>query len=427
MLDLSNRNSASTKRFEPTCSLALATAKDAPQPLAVRPARLGAVRRNHRPRRILLDADRDGDFAAPRRRDGGSLRRRCRVARIRGRSGDQSKSSSTRLSRRGCTRRSTLRRTFSRRRRSAFGIALLNFRRGRSSPISLPILTFPLTFPLILAPLFFLAPHSATRQPEAAALFRRMRQHVGERGKAIIGVDLRKDVGILIAAYNDRRGVTAEFNLNLLRRINRELEGDFPIEAFAHEARWNERESAIEMHLVSRKPQAVSVAGWSFAFAESETIHTETCRKFDVAGFAHAAHRSGWRVDRIWSDPAELFAVFGMYARRGRCSEPHHFSLNGRASTTKLQVDAPDRTSSRARRRKVDARVNNRRSPRSATWAAQNRNIVSRLPPDRPPVDARQEEGCCLWRCVIRWTRCTCDLKAPIMRVAASWNMLLAT
>ena len=152
------------------------------------------------------------------------------------------------------------------------------------------------------------------RQPEAAALFCRMRQHVGERGKAIIGVDLRKDVGILIAAYNDRRGVTAEFNLNLLRRINRELEGDFPIEAFAHEARWNERESAIEMHLVSRKPQAVSVAGWSFAFAESETIHTETCRKFDVAGFAHAAHRSGWRVDRIWSDPAELFAVFGMYA-----------------------------------------------------------------------------------------------------------------
>jgi dimethylhistidine N-methyltransferase len=152
------------------------------------------------------------------------------------------------------------------------------------------------------------------RRPEAAALLRRMRQHVGARGKAIIGIDLRKDVGTLIAAYNDRRGVTAEFNLNLLRRINRELEGDFPIEAFAHEARWNERGSAIEMHLVSRKPHAVCVAGQSFAFAESETIHTETCRKFDVAGFAQAAQRSGWRVDRIWSDPAELFAVFGVYA-----------------------------------------------------------------------------------------------------------------
>jgi dimethylhistidine N-methyltransferase len=149
---------------------------------------------------------------------------------------------------------------------------------------------------------------------DAAALLRRMRKHVGERGKAIIGVDLRKNVETLIAAYDDRRGVTAEFNLNLLARINRELEGDFAIDAFAHEARWNERESAIEMHIVSRKPQVVSVAGMSYVFAEGETIHTETCRKFDVAGLTHAAQRSGWRVDRIWSDPAELFAVFGLRA-----------------------------------------------------------------------------------------------------------------
>jgi dimethylhistidine N-methyltransferase len=150
---------------------------------------------------------------------------------------------------------------------------------------------------------------------EAAALLRRMRQHVGERGKAIIGVDLRKDVQTLIAAYDDRRGVTAEFNLNLLARINRELKGDFPLEMFAHEARWNERESAIEMHLVSLKPQVVSVAGRSFAFAQGETIHTESCRKFEVAGFTHAAQRSGWRVAAIWSDPAELFAVFGLHAQ----------------------------------------------------------------------------------------------------------------
>jgi L-histidine Nalpha-methyltransferase len=152
------------------------------------------------------------------------------------------------------------------------------------------------------------------RQPEAAALLRRMRKHVGERGKAIIGVDLRKDVETLIAAYDDKRGVTAEFNLNLLARINRELEGDFALDAFAHEARWNERESAIEMHLVSRKPQVVSVASHSFAFAQGETVHTETCRKFEVAGFAHAAQRSGWRLATIWTDPAELFAVFGLDA-----------------------------------------------------------------------------------------------------------------
>ncbi len=149
---------------------------------------------------------------------------------------------------------------------------------------------------------------------DAAALLRRMRAHVGARGKAIIGIDLRKDVGALIAAYDDKRGVTADFNLNLLTRVNRELGGDFALDAFAHEARWNERDSAIEMHLVSLKPQIVSAAGSSFAFAEGETIHTETCRKFDAAGFAFAAQRCGWRVEKLWSDAAELFAVFGLSA-----------------------------------------------------------------------------------------------------------------
>ncbi len=152
--------------------------------------------------------------------------------------------------------------------------------------------------------------------PDARALLRRMREHVGHSGKAIIGVDLRKDIQTLIAAYDDKQGVTAEFNLNLLVRINRELSGDFALDAFAHEARWNERESAIEMHIVSRRAQVVSVAGRSFSFAQGETIHTETCRKFDVAGLAHSAQRSGWRVDKIWSDPAELFAVFGLSAEQ---------------------------------------------------------------------------------------------------------------
>jgi dimethylhistidine N-methyltransferase len=152
------------------------------------------------------------------------------------------------------------------------------------------------------------------RAPEAAALLKRMRKHVGRRGGAIVGVDLRKDVDVLIAAYDDRQGVTAAFNLNLLARINRELEGDFALQSFAHEARWNERESAIEMHLVSLRPQVVSVAGAGFAFAQGETIHTETCRKFDIAGFTDAAQRSGWRVDRVWTDPAALFAIFGLRA-----------------------------------------------------------------------------------------------------------------
>jgi dimethylhistidine N-methyltransferase len=151
---------------------------------------------------------------------------------------------------------------------------------------------------------------------DAAALLHRMRDHVGARGAAIIGVDLRKDLKTLIAAYDDREGVTAQFNLNLLARINRELSGDFALDAFAHEARWNERESAIEMHIVSRADQVAQAGGRRFAFARGETIHTETCRKFDVASFAHAAQRSGWRVDEVWSDPEKLFAVFGMRAER---------------------------------------------------------------------------------------------------------------
>ncbi len=149
---------------------------------------------------------------------------------------------------------------------------------------------------------------------EAAALMRRMRKHVGSQGTAIIGVDLRKSVETLIAAYDDKRGVTAEFNLNLLARINRELEADFAHDAFAHEARWNESELAIEMRLVSLRPQVVSVAGRSFAFAQGETIHTETCRKFEVPGFTEAARRCGWRVAKIWSDPGQLFAVIGLHA-----------------------------------------------------------------------------------------------------------------
>lgn len=151
---------------------------------------------------------------------------------------------------------------------------------------------------------------------EAAALLRRMCGHVGRQGKAIIGVDLRKDIRTLIAAYDDRDGVTAAFNVNLLARANRELEGNFALECFAHEARWNERESAIEMHLVSRKPQLVSVAGRSFAFAEGETIHTESSRKYDIPGFTEVAQHAGWRVVAVWSDPADRFAVFGLDSER---------------------------------------------------------------------------------------------------------------
>jgi dimethylhistidine N-methyltransferase len=149
---------------------------------------------------------------------------------------------------------------------------------------------------------------------ETAAFLRRVRRHVGWRGAAIIGIDLKKDVETLLAAYDDREGVTAAFNLNLLARINRELGGDFPLDHFVHQARWNEAESAIEMHLVSLREQVVTVDGRAFAFRAGETIHTESSRKYDVRGFIDVVRDGSWRVSAIWSDSDRRFAVFGLDA-----------------------------------------------------------------------------------------------------------------
>ncbi|MBV8651321.1 MAG: L-histidine N(alpha)-methyltransferase [Alphaproteobacteria bacterium] len=147
---------------------------------------------------------------------------------------------------------------------------------------------------------------------EAAAFLRRLRRLVGAEGRAIIGVDLRKDRETLIAAYDDREGVTAEFDLNLLVRVNRELDGNFALDRFRHRARWNERESAVEMHLESLAAQTVTVAGRRFDFDAGETIHTESSRKYDVDDFAAFAGENGWRPARVWTDERCFFAVFGL-------------------------------------------------------------------------------------------------------------------
>lgn len=149
---------------------------------------------------------------------------------------------------------------------------------------------------------------------ETAAFLRQMRRHAGRLGSAIVGVDLRKSLDVLLPAYDDREGVTAAFNLNLLHRINRELDADFAPEQFRHEARWNEAESAIEMHLVSRRAQTACVAGRDFHFGDGESIHTESSRKYDAAGFGAAAQRAGWAVHRTWTDAEQRFAVFGLKA-----------------------------------------------------------------------------------------------------------------
>jgi dimethylhistidine N-methyltransferase len=147
---------------------------------------------------------------------------------------------------------------------------------------------------------------------EVATFLQRLRRQVGFGGKAIIGVDMKKPLDVLIPAYDDRAGVTAQFNLNLLARINRELDGDFVLERFTHSARWNEAESAIEMHLVSLASQTVTVSDRSFDFDPGESIHTESSRKYDVQGFTALANANGWRVDRAWHDEHDYFSVFGL-------------------------------------------------------------------------------------------------------------------
>jgi dimethylhistidine N-methyltransferase len=147
---------------------------------------------------------------------------------------------------------------------------------------------------------------------EAAAFLLRMRTHVSESGRAVIGADLRKPLDSLLPAYDDAAGVTAKFNLNILTRINRELSGNFRPEMFRHVARWNERQAAVEMHLVSQCPQSVIVSGRKFCFRAGESIHTESSRKFEIAGFEELARESGWRVERVWTDEAAQFALFGL-------------------------------------------------------------------------------------------------------------------
>lgn len=149
-------------------------------------------------------------------------------------------------------------------------------------------------------------------EAEAGAFLRRVRAHVGAAGKAVIGIDLRKPVETLIAAYDDTRGITAQFNKNLLVRLNRELGGTFVVDKFQHRVIWNEAESAIEMHLESLADQSVQVAGRDFRFAAGERLHTETSRKYDIGTFAAQCARNGWRVDRLWLDEQSRFAVVGL-------------------------------------------------------------------------------------------------------------------
>jgi L-histidine N-alpha-methyltransferase len=149
---------------------------------------------------------------------------------------------------------------------------------------------------------------------EAQAFLKMTRGQVGPRGAMLVGVDLRKDPVVLHAAYNDARGVTAAFNLNLLQRINRELGADFDPRRFRHYAFYNASLGRIEMHLASLSRQSVSIGRHRFDFERGETIHTENSYKYTVDGFRSLAASAGFRVTRLWLDRKGLFSLHGLTA-----------------------------------------------------------------------------------------------------------------
>ena len=146
--------------------------------------------------------------------------------------------------------------------------------------------------------------------PAAAINFlQQARDTLGAGADFLVGVDLRKDPAILLPAYDDAQGVTAAFNRNLLVNVNQLTGARFDPLSFSHQARWNALLGRIEMHLVSRGPQQVDVAGTCFEFADGETIHTENSYKHTVEGFLAMALPSGWRSRAVWTDEARMFSL----------------------------------------------------------------------------------------------------------------------
>ena len=147
-------------------------------------------------------------------------------------------------------------------------------------------------------------------EPDQATQFlRRVREMAGNDSGLLIGVDLKKDPAILHAAYNDAAGVTAQFNLNILERINRELDGDFDTARFAHYACYNPRLGRIEMHLISLRDQLVHIDSDRIEFREGESVFTENSYKYTMSEFEQLASEAGYRLERAWIDEKRLFSV----------------------------------------------------------------------------------------------------------------------
>lgn len=152
----------------------------------------------------------------------------------------------------------------------------------------------------------------------AVDLLRSMRDTLGVGAQLLIGMDLIKEKDVLVAAYDDAAGITAEFNTNMIRRINRELGGNIPLDALAHEARWNDDNARIEMHLVAGSDIAFSVDGRSFAMKAGETIHTENSHKFNRRTSNMLLLAGGWEPQTRWLDEKERFSLILAEAKPSR-------------------------------------------------------------------------------------------------------------
>ncbi len=144
---------------------------------------------------------------------------------------------------------------------------------------------------------------------QARQLLKVMAIEAGPGGGLLIGVDLKKDRATLENAYNDDAGVTADFNLNLLARLNREIGADFDLDQFAHRAIYDEDKGRIEMHLVSEKDQSVNIAGQRIDFVAGEYILTECSHKYELQEFADLAGEAGFNIRKVWTDPERMFSV----------------------------------------------------------------------------------------------------------------------
>ena len=144
---------------------------------------------------------------------------------------------------------------------------------------------------------------------DAMELLRVMFGEAGAGGALLIGLDLQKDPAIIDRAYNDAKGVTAEFNLNMLRHLNREHGANFDLDAFEHRAEYDEEQGRVVLELVSQKEQTVEIGDTEIDIDDGEAILTEYSHKYTLDGFARMAHDAGFEVLQVWTDPDELFSV----------------------------------------------------------------------------------------------------------------------